>query len=450
MVSFFSFGFYRSLSEWSCRGREEIETRAPPPSLPSLVSSSLSISLLFLVRARLHLFVVADSIFSPFPFQAWDAPNLFNIWQRNIGPLQGQYSFARTKDTIYQNQFFARKQLRGYWGQRLKERGFRRWYLPASLPLITSGERTNPNLNIAVGSATKFSRPGKEGGRRQIEKEQLYRYHAAQAPIGPFMFREIERRLDHVLFRACFATSQQKAAQMIREGHVRLNGNIEKQYQIRLLPGDFLEVNPAAVPFLRRPSVKEEASKEEEDDDTVEPPISSTSSVIEEDSTTTADESSSSESPLDQPPHPSQTDSKPKSAFPRVTIKRSPPTSFKPLTPTHFPPEPTDAPNSLHFHLPAYSGPSLFVPAYIQPNWEFCTVTYLRHPTARHNYCEIPSPFDAKGDVMRAGWEWYQKRKIRMKTHSGGLFPGGIDARARAGKLRGPETRRSGVHEEFY
>lgn len=121
------------------------------------------------------------------------------------------------------------------------------------------------------------------------------------------------------------------------------------------------------------------------------------------------------------------------------------------LTPSHYPALPSDPSGTSDFHLPPFSSPQLFIPAYLQPNFRFCTLTYLRHPQARHNYCEIPSPFNAKGDIMKRAWEWYRARKIRMKTYSGGLYPGGTDARARKGWLeRGPELRRSGVHEDFY
>lgn len=128
-----------------------------------------------------------------------------------------------------------------------------------------------------------------------------------------------------------------------------------------------------------------------------------------------------------------------------------PPTTPKKLTPTHYPALPTDMPGAREFSLPAYSGPSLFVPGYLQPNWHYCTLVYLRHPTARFNMCEIPSPFNAKGDLLKSAWEWWTARKIRMKTYTGGLMPGGIDARARVkGRGRGPEARRSGVSEDYY
>ena len=121
------------------------------------------------------------------------------------------------------------------------------------------------------------------------------------------------------------------------------------------------------------------------------------------------------------------------------------------LTPSHYPALRSDPSGTLDFHLPPFCAPQLFVPAYLQPNYRFCTLTYLRHPTARHNACELPSPFDAKGSAMRRAWEWYKGHKMRVKSYAGGLYPGGTDARARrAYARRGPELGRTGVHEDMY
>lgn len=121
------------------------------------------------------------------------------------------------------------------------------------------------------------------------------------------------------------------------------------------------------------------------------------------------------------------------------------------LTPAHFPALPSDPSGTRDFHLPPFSSPQLFIPAYLQPNFRFCTLAYIRHPTARHNANELPSPFDAGGAVVRRAWEWYHARKMRRRVHAGGLYPGGMDARARNAYLRrGPDVRRTGVHEDMY
>jgi len=68
------------------------------------------------------------------------------------------------------------------------------------------------------------------------------------------------------------------------------------------------------------------------------------------------------------------------------------------------------------FHLPYYAAPWLFVPAYIEPNYATCSAVYVRHPTARPGYSEIPTPYDAHGEVIRFAWEWYVKRRPRIRS----------------------------------
>jgi len=68
------------------------------------------------------------------------------------------------------------------------------------------------------------------------------------------------------------------------------------------------------------------------------------------------------------------------------------------------------------FNLPPYAQAHLFVPAYLQPSFLTCSAVYVRHPTARANYSEIPSPYDAGGELMSLGWEWYKKKAPRMRS----------------------------------
>ena len=63
-----------------------------------------------------------------------------------------------------------------------------------------------------------------------------------------------------------------------------------------------------------------------------------------------------------------------------------------------------------YFTLPAYAAPHLFVPAYLEPNFKTCSAVYVRHPTARPGYSEIPSPYDADGEIMSLAWEWFKKK----------------------------------------
>jgi len=70
------------------------------------------------------------------------------------------------------------------------------------------------------------------------------------------------------------------------------------------------------------------------------------------------------------------------------------------------------------FFLPQYASPWLHIPAYIEVSFLTCSAVYVRHPTARPGYSEIPTPYDADGAVIRYAWEWYVKRMPRMRSQS--------------------------------
>ena len=68
------------------------------------------------------------------------------------------------------------------------------------------------------------------------------------------------------------------------------------------------------------------------------------------------------------------------------------------------------------FHLPDYATPFIFIPAYLEVSFPTCSTVYLRHPTARPGYSEVPTPYDADGEVVRLAWEWYSKVRPRMRS----------------------------------
>jgi hypothetical protein len=68
------------------------------------------------------------------------------------------------------------------------------------------------------------------------------------------------------------------------------------------------------------------------------------------------------------------------------------------------------------FNLPAYASPFIFIPAYLEVSFVTCSVVYVRHPTARPGYSEIPTPYDADGEVVRLAWEWYSKVRPRNRS----------------------------------
>lgn len=58
----------------------------------------------------------------------------------------------------------------------------------------------------------------KERKRKEDEESK------GMAPVGSLMFSEVERRIDVVIFRSCFAHSVYEARRLVVHGDVLLNG----------------------------------------------------------------------------------------------------------------------------------------------------------------------------------------------------------------------------------
>lgn len=293
--------------------------------------------------------------------QSWAPENLYNVWQRVSpdGLLTRESDFTRTSMTLFQQRWRAKRLARGYHGDHIGATKFARWYLPESLPAVhaanvptskSGSSSSSRNIARLVAGRTQI-RAEEEKARKQKERE-------SRTPIGTMMFREVERRLDVLVFRACFATSVWQARQMVVHRKVRVNGEIVNNPNIRLQPGDLFSVDPAAIPMLARPhSLKEESSVEKED--------------TKEEASAEGEAPEADESPVE----------------PTATTS-----------------------GDTHFTLPPYAAPHLFIPAYIEPSFKTCSAVYVRHPTARAGYSEIPSPYDADGEVLSLTWEFFKQR----------------------------------------
>jgi hypothetical protein len=107
--------------------------------------------------------------------------------------------------------------------------------------------------------------------------------------------------------------------------------------------------------------------------------------------------------------------------FPEPETEASPHPDMTPLGPISLVPSSSDSAASAAststssnsddgltpFHLPPYAAPFIFVPAYIEVSFPTCSAVLVRHPTARAEYSEIPTPYEADGEVVRFAWEWY-------------------------------------------
>lgn len=171
---------------------------------------------------------------------------MYNIWQRTStdGPLVRETDFSRTSLTLFQQRFKARRLIRGYHGDHIGTTNFERWYLPPQLPSIhatpTASSSSSSSSNTASSGRSNSSNSdlskwvegrSRAGGRTDDEKRAKQKSQEGQAPVGSLMFGEVERRLDVLVFRACFAQSVWQAKSLVVAGKVKLNGRIVSTFK---------------------------------------------------------------------------------------------------------------------------------------------------------------------------------------------------------------------------
>ncbi|EUC60336.1 S4 RNA-binding domain protein [Rhizoctonia solani AG-3 Rhs1AP] len=324
------------------------------------------------------------------PRMSWKAVNLWSIWNRSIGPGTAGARFTKSSKTLFQQRWAAKRFVRAYHGDWIAEKRFQRWFLPAGLP------STRPST-----SSTTSKEVQDYAGRKRQPSE---RAATQPTPETSLMLVEVERRLDVFVFRCCFATSAWQARQLIVHGKVKLNGKKQMNPNVLLEPGDMVSVDPSAIDMLKVVQPPVEETQKQQVDETATSALESEGQV----------EASASETE-DKPNTPSDSSSASSSA----TTSAKPKSALGDLPKTFINPE-TKATVLNHrgtsFSLPAYASPQLFIPAYIEPAFNTCSAVYVRHPTARSGYSEIPSPFGADGEVMRFAWEWYKRHRPRMRS----------------------------------
>ncbi|WVO14087.1 hypothetical protein L204_101715 [Cryptococcus depauperatus] len=300
------------------------------------------------------------------PRMSWHPENLFNLWQRTSpeSPIRRDHDFTRTNSTPYQLRFIAKRLIRGYHGDHIGYTKFSRWYMPESLPVFHESDK----INFSGEMGKWIEGRERAGGRTADERKAKKKAKDSRTPIGTMLFAEVERRLDVLIFRACFAQNVWEARRYVVQGHVKLNGEIVRNPNVMLNPGDLFTVNPSAIIMIQPPSSKTNTGEE------VEEPQSESEETEETESTSIK---------TDSLEHPSQSPS-----------------------------------SKSYFELPPYASPHIFVPSYILPSYLTCSAVYVRHPTARPGYSEIPSPYDAGGELMSLGWEYFRRAMPRMRNQT--------------------------------
>lgn len=146
--------------------------------------------------------------------------------------------------------------------------------LGTDLPGLT--RKTPNNRTQPPGQHGAKQQRKSEFGQQLIEKQKL-RYHYGvsevqlrtlmreakkdKMPTGEKLIELLERRLDNIVFRAGFAPSIPCARQLVRHGHIRVNGRRVTVPAQRLRPGDVLSLGdkakkvPALVESLNEPAI---------------------------------------------------------------------------------------------------------------------------------------------------------------------------------------------------
>ncbi|PPR00672.1 hypothetical protein CVT24_000960 [Panaeolus cyanescens] len=302
------------------------------------------------------------------PCMSWSPKNLYNLWKRTAGPQASELTFKHTTQaTLFQQRWKSKAAVRAYHGDYIPEKSFKRWYLPDNIPDVRPKRRVLNDDKLDLEEFAK--RKVKERIREEKLEEEIE--EKGMAPVGSLMFSEVERRIDTVVFRACFTHSIYEARRLVIHGYVKLNGKKHMNANTRLAPGDMVSVDPRAIRFLRERAPPP-------------PPPPPPAKEGEENENSEASESVKAEETNE-------------------VIKPTKPSSKNALTPCH---------------IPDYASPWLFVPAYLEVSYATCSAVYVRHPTARPGYSEIPTPYDADGALIRYAWEWYVQRRPRARSQS--------------------------------
>ncbi|KAI9189833.1 hypothetical protein H9P43_001266 [Blastocladiella emersonii ATCC 22665] len=165
-------------------------------------------------------------------------------------------------------------------------------------------------------------------------------------PMQTLTFSPLERRVDVAIFRACFAPSVYAARQMVSHGKVLVNGQQCKQPSYLLRDGDMFSVQPTAIPMLSRPA----------------PPAAKEGEAA----------AAGAESAAPAPAAP-------------ATLSNG----------------------ALKFTPRPFQQPWMFVPEYLEVNFNTCSAVFVRAPMVKPGKCEVPSPFPP--EVHGLAHEYYSR-----------------------------------------
>ncbi|WFD35189.1 hypothetical protein MCUN1_002039 [Malassezia cuniculi] len=324
-----------------------------------------------------------------------------NVFRPEAAIPRMQTTFTKTSLTMYQQRWRSKRLLRGYHGDWIPERRFKRWFLPTHLP--------NFAPEIIRPSTLENSRQG-----RTVQR-------AADTPVPPIttlMMRDVERRLDVVVFRCCFAHSAYHARMLVLHGKVSVNGQPLKNPGHLLEVGDLITVDAESIPMLNPHIAKRLAKSDNKAEDAA-------AEEAEETSTETA-----SAEPSEQAGEAENATSAADAAPSEGEAAKSSANEGNRKEPK----EVALPPGVYPFNLPHYAAPFLFVPPYLEVSFRTCSAIYLRHPTLtthlvrnrdasqkmtgpmRVYSADIPSPYPVGGEMFGLAWEHYARNAPRVRS----------------------------------
>ncbi|KAI3623472.1 hypothetical protein GLX27_004425 [Malassezia furfur] len=345
---------------------------------------------------------------------SWSPRNLYNLIARSATPfLAGQTSFTKTSLTMYQQRWRSKRLLRGYHGDWIPETRFRRWFLPTHLPSFAPVPNARPGKQPASPSSALDS---------------------PVPPVANLFLREVERRLDVVVFRCCFAHSAYHSRSLILHGKVQVNGQVVTDPNQLLEEGDLITVEPESVPMLNK-QVAKRVQKDLARRAPKAPKAPDAAPAAEASANTDAAQAAAPESSAEQPTGEAA------EAAAEPTMEQSPEQPAAPAAEgtasetKQASAESTLPPGVLPFHLPPFSAPFLFIPPYLDVSFRTCSAIYMRHPTltshlvrSRDNRADgkqpraqrvfqsdIPTPYPAGGEMYGLAWEFYVRNAPRVR-----------------------------------
>ncbi|KAL4399332.1 mitochondrial small ribosomal subunit protein [Malassezia pachydermatis] len=310
---------------------------------------------------------------------------------------------------MYQQRWRSKRLLRGYHGDWIPERRFKRWFLPSSLP----------SFHPAIAPQLK------KLGHDADAKNAL---DTPTPPVKSLFVRDVERRIDTVVFRCCFAHSVYYARSMVLHGKVTINGTVVKDPGHLLQEGDLISVEPECIPMLNKHVAKRVQADRERLAPKSEPP-KETAASEEANPTEEAKSNEASEESTEATTSASETENSSSTETSDSHSESTP--SAKSETENNGLPQ-----GVLPFNLPPFAAPFLFIPSYLDVSFRTCSAIYLHHPSlttqlvrsrdggnasakthSEYQYrTEIPSPYPAGGDMFGLAWELYVRNAPRVRA----------------------------------